>query len=155
MRTASAGDQPPLLRRAQTLHTRARSPAASRSPLQLGAELYGDASLAADIEVIDLMLAMLEAGIDRWQLTLDLGHGRSFATCSRPAAPTTARWKAEIFDALQRKSRPDLEALLARCPGGGGLLEALLDLHGDLSVLDDAAALFAPSGAGGCRCRAG
>ena len=55
------------------LHTRAKSLAASRSPIQLGAELYGDGSFAADVEIIRLMLATLElAGLN--DITLDLGH---------------------------------------------------------------------------------
>ncbi|MDP5069703.1 MAG: ATP phosphoribosyltransferase regulatory subunit, partial [Congregibacter sp.] len=60
-----------------TLHTRSGSLAASRSPLQLGAELYGAKGLSADIEVISLMLDMLDvAGVEiGQQLTLDLGHG--------------------------------------------------------------------------------
>ena len=55
------------------LHTRPKTLTASRSPIQLGAELYGDNSLAADVEVIRLMLATLEsAGLTR--VSLDLGH---------------------------------------------------------------------------------
>ena len=48
-----------------TLHTRPKSLMASRSPIQLGAELYGDNSLAADVEVVRLMLATLERRV--WQ----------------------------------------------------------------------------------------
>lgn len=133
-----------------TLHTRSRSLAASRSPLQLGAELYGEASLAADIEVVDLMLAMLEsAGIalDR-ELTLDLGHGDIYRHVLAASQVDDDALEAEIFAALQRKSRPDLEALLAPLPAEStGGLRALLDLHGDLSVLEDARSLFAASSA--------
>ena len=43
-----------------TLHTRPKSLMASRSPIQLGAELFGDDSLEADVEVVRLMLATLE-----------------------------------------------------------------------------------------------
>jgi ATP phosphoribosyltransferase regulatory subunit len=131
-----------------TLHTRSRSLAASRSPLQLGAELYGEASLAADIEVVDLMLAMLEsAGISIDQeLTLDLGHGEIYRHVLAASAVDDSALEAEIFAALQRKSRPDLEVLLAPLPEESAAgLRALLDLHGDLSVLDDARSLFAAS----------
>ncbi|MBE1043540.1 ATP phosphoribosyltransferase regulatory subunit, partial [Escherichia coli] len=37
-----------------------RALSTSRSPIQLGAELYGDPSPASDVEVISLMLEMLE-----------------------------------------------------------------------------------------------
>ncbi|MFT7286630.1 MAG: ATP phosphoribosyltransferase regulatory subunit [Halieaceae bacterium] len=129
-----------------TLHTHARSLAASRSPLQLGAELYGDASLAADIEVIDLMLAMLDtAGIAAADgLTLDLGHGDIFGHVLAACQVPDDDQEAAIFGALQRKSRPDLEPLLASLPEPGARwLDALLDMHGGLDVLDRAEALFA------------
>ncbi|MCB2502557.1 ATP phosphoribosyltransferase regulatory subunit, partial [Listeria monocytogenes] len=42
------------------LHAQPRALSTSRSPIQLGAELYGDPSPASDVEVISLMLEMLE-----------------------------------------------------------------------------------------------
>lgn len=129
-----------------TLHTRARSLLASRSPLQLGAELYGDDSLAADIEVMDLMLSLLrEAGIAiDGQLTLDLGHSSIFTHVLAACETADADTDAALFDALQRKSRPDLEALLKSLPAQAAkLLSALFELHGDLAVLDRAEAELA------------
>ncbi|MFK7830949.1 MAG: ATP phosphoribosyltransferase regulatory subunit [Congregibacter sp.] len=131
-----------------TLHTRARSLAASRSPLQLGAELFGDASLAGDVEVMDLMLSMLEAvGIEVGsELTLDLGHGDVFRQVLAASGAEAQGLDAAVFDALQRKSRPDLEPLLQSLPEASAAgLRALLEMHGDLSVLDRAEAQFAQS----------
>ncbi|MFM8330621.1 MAG: ATP phosphoribosyltransferase regulatory subunit, partial [Candidatus Methylumidiphilus sp.] len=55
------------------LHTRADHLEKTRSPFQVGAELYGHAGCASDLEVIRLMLAMLNnAGLS--SLHLDLGH---------------------------------------------------------------------------------
>jgi ATP phosphoribosyltransferase regulatory subunit len=128
-----------------TLHTRARSLTASRSPLQLGAELYGDASGAADLEVIDLMMSMLEAsGIDRACLTLDLGHGNLFGPLLDAAGVTDPVRRAQIFDAVQRKSKPDLAPLLSGlAPQGAALLAAFIDMQGGTAVLERAAELFA------------
>jgi ATP phosphoribosyltransferase regulatory subunit len=129
-----------------TLHTRSGSLAASRSPLQLGAELYGAEGLSADIEVINLMLDMLEvAGIEPGaQLTLDLGHGDIFRHVLAASGAKSAGLEGAIFDALQRKSRPDLEDLLLRLPSeSADALSALMDMHGDLGVLDRAEATFA------------
>jgi ATP phosphoribosyltransferase regulatory subunit len=128
-----------------TLHTRARSLTASRSPLQLGAELYGDASGAADLEVIDLMMSMLEAsGIDRAGLTLDLGHGSLFGPLLDAAGVIEPVRRAQIFDAVRRKSKPDLAPLLTDlAPEGAALLEAFVDLQGGAAVLQRAAELFA------------
>ncbi|MEO1079949.1 MAG: ATP phosphoribosyltransferase regulatory subunit [Pseudomonadota bacterium] len=127
-----------------TLHTRARSLAASRSPLQLGAELYGDSSAAADLEVIELMLSMFEeAGIGCDSLTLDLGHGGLFGPLLEAVGLDNDPLAPRIFDAVQRKSRPDLEALLEALPGADrDLLLAFLELQGDVAVLERAAELL-------------
>tara|TARA_R110002110_G_scaffold26911_3_gene98497 strand:- start:2284 stop:3453 length:1170 start_codon:yes stop_codon:yes gene_type:complete len=127
-----------------TLHTRPQSLLASRSPIQLGAELYGDDSLAADVEVIGLMLATLErAGLA--EITLDLGHVGVYEAVLA-AAGLTAEQEAEVFDALQRKSRPDLaQALAGLAEPVTTLITGLLDLHGDTSVLARARNLLADS----------
>lgn len=128
-----------------TLHTRARSLTASRSPLQLGAELYGDASGAADLEVIDLMMSMLEAsGVEGGGLTLDLGHGNLFGPLLDAAGVADAGLRGRIFDAVQRKSRPDLAPLLAALDSAGAeLIDEFVDLQGGVDVLERARALFA------------
>jgi len=125
-----------------TLHTRPKSPFASRSPIQLGAELYGDDSVGADVEVVCMMLATLEAaGLSG--ITLDLGHVGIYEAVLLRAGLEEAR-EATVFDALQRKSVPDLiQALEGVDPGTTGLIIALAKLHGDESILDDARALYA------------
>jgi len=127
-----------------TLHTRPKSLLASRSPIQLGAELYGDDSLAADVEVIGLMLATLErAGLT--QITLDLGHVGVYEAVLA-AADLTSEQEAEVFDALQRKSLPDLvESLAGLSEPVVTLITGLLDLHGDDSVLARARSMLAES----------
>ncbi len=116
------------------LHTRPKSLMASRSPIQLGAELYGDSSLAADIEIIRLMLATLDsAGLQ--DVTLDLGHVGVYEAVLA-AAELDQEQEATVFDALQRKSRPDLALALAGSPAAVvELITGLLDLHGDETVL--------------------
>ena len=53
----------------QVLYTRPRNPLESRCPIQLGAELFGEAGLEADLEVIALLVETLRhAGLDRIQL---------------------------------------------------------------------------------------
>jgi ATP phosphoribosyltransferase regulatory subunit len=125
-----------------TLHTRPKSLLASRSPIQVGAELYGDDSLGADVEVVRLMLATLAAaGLSG--VTLDLGHvGIYEAVLAR--AGLSGEQEKTVFDALQRKSVPDLRlALVGVQPTDAALIIALVDLHGDERVLADARALFA------------
>jgi len=56
-----------------TLHARPLHPLASREPIQVGAELYGDAAIEADGEVLQLAARSLElAGAA--ELRIDLGH---------------------------------------------------------------------------------
>jgi ATP phosphoribosyltransferase regulatory subunit len=126
-----------------TLHTRPKSLLASRSPIQLGAELYGDNSLAADVEVIRLMLTTLEmAGVSS-TITLDLGHVGVYRAVLA-SADLTAEQEETVFDALQRKSVPDLHLALAGVNSEAAeLIIGLVDLHGDDSVLANARQLFA------------
>ena len=118
-----------------TLHTRPKSLLASRSPIQVGAELYGDASLAADIEVVSLMLATLEVAGIAAEITLDLGHVGVYEAVLASAGLSPEQ-EATVFDALQRKSVPDLKLALAEVePHAADLIIALVDLHGDDRVL--------------------
>lgn len=124
------------------LHTRPKTLMASRSPIQLGAELYGDNSLAADVEVIRLMLATLKtAGLEN--VSLDLGHVGIYEAVLDTLILTGEQEQA-VFDALQRKSVPDLEAVLVDVDQNSRERAiALVDLHGDESVLMRARELFA------------
>ena len=124
-----------------TLHTRPKSLMASRSPIQLGAELYGDNSLAADVEIVRLMLATLEAA-GLADITLDLGHVGIYEAVLAKAGLSEEQEKT-VFDALQRKSVPDLQLALAEVePGAAALIIGLVDLHGDETVLARARELF-------------
>lgn len=124
-----------------TLHTRPKTPFGSRSPIQVGAELYGDDTLSADIEVMRLMLVTLEcAGLS--DITLDLGHVGIYEAVLDEAKLDVAQEKT-VFDALQRKSLPDLRLAVAGvAPDVAELILSLLDLHGDVGVLERARALF-------------
>ena len=116
-----------------TLHTRPKSLMATRSPIQLGAELYGDNSLAADVEIVRLMLATLEAA-GRDSITLDLGHVGVYEAVLA-SARLSAEQEATVFDALQRKSVPDLQLALAEVDeAAASLVIALVELHGRISA---------------------
>jgi ATP phosphoribosyltransferase regulatory subunit len=121
------------------LHARPKTPLASRSPIQVGAELYGDAGLASDSEIILLMLETLRvAGLE--QITLDLGHVDVYRQLIALAGLNEAA-EHEIFDALQRKATADLTTLLAASVPDAqlrGWLAALGDLQGGIAVLEEA-----------------
>ena len=124
-----------------TLHTRPKTLMASRSPIQLGAEIYGDETLAADVEVIGLMLETLSlAGLG--EVSLDLGHVGVYRAVIA-SANLSSQQERSIFDALQRKSVPDLEIALSGVDEEASrLIVALVGLHGTEQVLADARQLF-------------
>lgn len=89
-------------------HTKAQSLLASRTPTQIGAELFGADSVDADIEVISLMLsALAEAKIQA--LHLDIGHVGVFNALVA-AADLNEQQQTELFNLLKLKCRGDIEA---------------------------------------------
>lgn len=124
------------------VHARPRALTTSRSPIQLGAELYGDASPAADIEVISLMLETLQqAKID--DVHLDLGHVGVFRGLAKAASLSPVA-EEQLFAALQRKAVTDVAALTAGLPAElAGMLKALCGLCGDRGVLEHAREVLA------------
>lgn len=130
------------------LRTRPEGHGGSRSPLQVGAELYGHGGIDSDVEVLRLMLATLHAaGLE--QLYLDLGHVGIFRGLARQAGLSPSQ-EAQLFDALQRKSRPDITALLAGLPLDSalrGMLLQLADLNGGEEALAAARTVLAGASA--------
>lgn len=118
------------------LNTRNDGFAGSRSPVQIGAELYGHAGEESDHEILCLMLKTLErAGIEN--VYIDLGHVGIFRALARESGLDKSQELA-LFDALQRKAVPEIDALL----DSYGLdadphrrLAALASLSGDDALL--------------------
>ncbi len=128
-----------------TLHSAPQSVMAGRSPIQLGAEVYGCADLGADLEVIDLMLTLIQRadvmGAHR-PVTLDIGHVGVYEAVLAKVERDTEISDA-VFDALQRKSLPDLDRLLVDFPPAvTEVLRALMTLHGSPAVLEQARELL-------------
>lgn len=123
-----------------TLQSTPQSVVSGRAPIQLGAELYGSDRIEADSEVITLMLSMFEAAGVARRLTLDIGHiGIYDALFSN--AGLDADLEAQIFDALQRKSAPDIERLAGSLSTDvANKLLTLSSLHGSPDVIGEARA---------------
>ncbi|MBK1873454.1 MULTISPECIES: ATP phosphoribosyltransferase regulatory subunit [Marinobacter] len=120
------------------LHTRPKHMLASRTPIQAGCELFGSASESADLEVISLMLEALRvAGLSR--VHLDLAHVAIYESLIGEAEfdRTTS---AAVFDAMGRKSVPELDRLLGDCPEGsaGARLRELARVSGGAEALTEA-----------------
>lgn len=118
------------------LNTRPQKPLSSRSPIQLGAELYGDNSSASDLEIICLMLETLHlAGVEG--ITLDTGHVGIYRALVQAAQMDDAQERI-YFDILQRKAVVELEAFVANLSVDQKVREQLLvmnRLHGGRDVL--------------------
>ncbi len=125
------------------LHTLGDNLEKNRSPVQIGAELYGFSGLEADLEIIRLMLEMLAmSGIEN--VHLDLGHVGIFKSLSKQAG-LSQQQEAELFDVLQRKALPEMDELLdgfSLSEPEKNVFKALPTLHGGLDVFSRAAAVF-------------
>jgi ATP phosphoribosyltransferase regulatory subunit len=115
------------------LHTRPAGPAATREPIQIGAELYGEPGVEADLEILQLLCQALQvAGVRNARI--DIGHVAVFRAI---AADLPEKLEAELFEALQRKDSPGLRELTRGT--NAKTREALLllpELYGGVEVLD-------------------
>lgn len=118
------------------LHTRPDGFAGSRSPLQIGAELYGHKGVESDVEVLRLMMKSLDLTGVR-DVYLDLGHVGIFRGLARSAGLDPEQETA-LFDALQRKAQTEIGSLLDSYGIAGAperMLRALAELSGDDALL--------------------
>lgn len=110
----------------------------SRSPLQLGAEIFGDGSLDADIEVIQLALDTVRCFTDE-PLLVDFGHAGALkaALTELPAGDHPV-----VLDALARKDAdalmPYLSDTLEVLSRAYGALDQVLTALGARPALSDA-----------------
>jgi len=120
------------------LHTRPASPGATREPIQIGAEMYGNAAVAADLEVQGLLCDALAAAGMRG-VRLGIGHVAVFRAIAQ-AAKLDGERERELFEALQKKDVPELKKLSKNLPAKTrDALLLLPELYGDAQVLDEAA----------------
>lgn len=111
----------------------------SRSPIQIGAELYGHAGIESDVEIIRLMLEMLSVAGLR-DIHIDLGHVGIFRGLARQARLSEEQ-ESSLFDALQRKARAEIDEMLSKSDMAGDvkrMIANLIELNGDASVLEQA-----------------
>lgn len=131
------------------LHTRNDGFAGSRSPLQVGAELYGHAGIESDVEVMTLMLETLAiSGVDN--PFVDLGHVGIYRQLVKQAGLDKEQ-EATLFDSLQRKANTEIAASLKEWKLDSTIAAAitsLTSLNGDESVLSEAKSTLKKAGAG-------
>ena len=125
------------------LHTRGDPLEKTRSPMQIGAELFGHAGKESDVEAICLMLEML-AVTGLQNVHLDLGHVGIYRALSKQA-DLSEQQESELFDVLQRKARPELAELMASFPIDDdlkGMFLKLPELNGGKDIIAKAQTVF-------------
>ena len=118
------------------LHARPGGRDLTRSPLQVGAELYGHAGLDSDVEVIRLMLEALRlVGIEN--VLLDIGHVGIISHLVNKAGLNESQ-QMQLQSLLQQKAQTEYEEFLASCSlteEWNKVFLALMDLSGDESMI--------------------
>ena len=115
----------------------------SRTPLQIGAEIFGSNEIEADLEVVSLMIESCHAA-GLTEVSVDLGHVGIFRSLAMHAGLDEDQ-ENQLFDMLQRKSVPDLKHYLASLsiePVTRDYFLQLALMNGDLSVIEKARATF-------------
>ena len=121
------------------LHARPEGLLTTREPFQVGAELYGYAGVAADIELIDLMLKALQIG-DVGEVILSLGHIGIFRALAEAANLDTAQTK-QLSEMLRDKDARAVSALVGNWPlqpQEAAAFAALAQLFGGSEILTEA-----------------
>jgi ATP phosphoribosyltransferase regulatory subunit len=125
------------------LHTRPENTGGNRSPLQVGAELYGHKGIDSDIEVLCLMIETIKkAGLKN--IHVDLGHVGIYNYLIQ-LAKLDEDSESELFDVLQRKAMPELSEMISAgtLPAEvGKMFKALITANGSIEDFREAAALF-------------
>jgi len=116
------------------LHARPAGPGATREPIQIGAEIYGHAGVASDLEIQALLCEALGAAGAKGA-RMDVGHVAVFRALVRAAGIDHER-EVALFEALQKKDVPTLKALTRKLDAKTrNALLLLPELYGDVSIL--------------------
>ena len=125
------------------LHTRPHGMLASRSPISIGAELYGHQGIASDIEIITLMIETLNI-VQIKSVHLALGHVGIYRALVQQAA-LSSELEKQLFAALQSKSEDEIRAILQASKADDStkaMLQSLPQLSGGEEVIKRALKLF-------------
>jgi ATP phosphoribosyltransferase regulatory subunit len=123
------------------LHTRPAGLMTSREPFQVGAELFGHAGIDADREILELLLAALQAtGLS--DARVSLGHVGLFRALVQ-AAGLSAEVERALFKAMKTKDVPELVNLTATLADPWkSAFRRLPELYGGAEVIADARRLL-------------
>jgi ATP phosphoribosyltransferase regulatory subunit len=120
------------------LHTRPGAPHATREPLQFGAEIYGHTGLEADLEILTLALDTLQVAQVN-SVSVDMADARIVHALVKQAQLNAAQ-ETLLYAALAAKDASEIKVITRGCPVATAQgLQQLVQLYGDVTVLDAAA----------------
>ena len=109
----------------------------SRTTIQVGAEIFGDPSIEAELESINLMLRSIElSGINN--TTLNIGHAGLIASVLEPFTKLDKSEFSTLEKALSQKSKNDLKKIVPDSFETKSSLLALCDMYGNKEIIDTA-----------------
>jgi ATP phosphoribosyltransferase regulatory subunit len=126
-----------------TLKSVANSIPADRSPVQMGAEVFGSADIAADVEVVDLLLSLVaESGL--CDVTFDIGHV-AFCDLVLDATDLDKDQRETVLSLLARKATSELDRFLVNLSDQHEReqVQLLASMHGGCDVIARAREGFA------------
>ena len=109
----------------------------TREPIQIGAELFGHIGVEGDLEIQSLMVKALRiAGLK--DIHVDFSHIGIFSNLLE-MSNLTDLLKQDLQVALQSKDAAQVKHIVQQCDAGAGVaIQSLMDLSGDIAVLDEA-----------------
>ena len=126
------------------LRTKPSTLGGSRELLQFGAEIFGDESLVADQAIVDAMVSTLRiGGID--SMIVSLSHVGIFTDLVEQLE-LDETLSSKLFNAMQRKSTPDIAELNAKSEADLSIFLKLLSSRGDRIVIQNFSATLENAG---------
>lgn len=124
------------------LHARPRHILSTREPWYAGAEIYGDASLDTDLEILLLMVSCMHLA-SKGPFYIGLGHAGIYPQLfSASALPLSVAEKLRA--AIARKSLDDIKSLTRTARDSFQVMFcALAELYGGVEIIDKALHVFA------------
>ena len=126
-----------------TLKSVANSIPADRSPVQMGAEIFGSADIAADVEVVDLLLSLVtQNGLS--DVTFDIGHV-AFCDLVLDATGLDTEQRDTVLSLRARKATSELDRFLMTLSDQSerDQVQLLASMHGGCDVIARAREGFA------------
>lgn len=115
------------------IHTLPSGLFGSRTPLQLGAEIFGCDDLSADIELVDVLFTMVNSLNLKASLHIDLGHVAIFKRLAELAALSDSDTE-QLMNLYANKNLPELKRISQALPMGEDFY-ALARFGHDVSAL--------------------